>query len=77
MIKAMTCLTTVLLALMVGLPTLGCRPKDEKDEKVLDIQVDTGTTKVKVEGNKTPDADGKHLDVDVDVDHAGHDHEQE
>ena len=73
MIKAMTCLTTVLFGLMVALPTTGCQPKDKEDEKILDIEVDTGTTKVKVEGNKTPDAGGKHIDVDVD--HTGHEHE--
>jgi hypothetical protein len=76
MMKLMTCLTTALFALMVTLPFGGCQQKDQEKEnrKVLDVQVDTGTTKVTVEGTKKADKNGKRFNVEVDR-HPGHEHE--
>jgi len=71
--KLMTRLTSVILALMLALPTVGCQrnEKAKENEKGLDVQIDAGKTKVKVEGSKKPDEKGRHLDVEVDR-HPGH-----
>jgi hypothetical protein len=76
MMKLMTRLLTVILALMLALPIVGCQQKEKvkENERGLDIQIDTGNTKVKVEGSKKPDEKGKHLDVDVER-HPGQEHE--
>jgi len=69
----MTRLMTVILALMLALPTVGCEQKEKAKEnkKGLEIQVETGRTKVKVEGSTKPDEKGKRLDVEVER-HPGH-----
>jgi hypothetical protein len=74
--RLMTCLTTVAVALMLGLTTVGCQPKEKvtENKKALDVQVDVGKTQVKVEGNKNPDDKGGQVDVDV-VRHPGHEPE--
>jgi hypothetical protein len=76
MFKLVTRLTTVLLAMLLALPTIGCQQKEnvKENEKTLDVQVDAGKTKVKVEGSKKPDEKGRHLDVDVER-HPGNEHE--
>ena len=67
MMRLMARGTTVILALMLALPIVGCQQKEDRKEnqKVLDVQIDAGNTKVKVEGTKTPDEKGRHLDVKV------------
>ncbi len=67
MTKLITRLMTVILAVMVSLPTIGCQKQEKvKDgEKGLDVQVEAGGTEVKVKGSKKPDEKGKRLDVDV------------
>jgi ABC-type metal ion transport system substrate-binding protein len=67
MMKLMTRLTTLILALILALPAIGCqqKDKDKENEKTLDVQVDAGKTKIKVEGTKKPDEKGRHIDVDV------------
>ena len=72
MMKLMTRMTTVILVLILALPTVGCQQKDKEKEreKALDVQIDAGPVKVKVEGSKKPDEKGKHLDVEVE--HPGH-----
>ena len=67
MMKLMARLTTVVLALMLALPMVGCQQKENAKEnaKGLDLQIDTGGAKVKVEGSRKPDEKGKHLDVEV------------
>ena len=67
MTKLITGLTTVILALMLAAPTVGCqqKDKDKENKKALDVQVDTGKVKVKVEGSKKPDEKGGRLDVQV------------
>jgi hypothetical protein len=88
MMKLMTQITTVILALVLALPTIGCQEKgrereSERDrvsekgkeserEKPLDVQVDAGPVKVKVEGSKKPDEKDRHLDVEVEH-HQGQD----
>ena len=86
MLKLVTHLTTVLLALLLALPTIGCQPKPVVDgeprdqqkapkaEKGLNIEVDAGKTKVRVESDKKPGEKGRHLDVDVEH-HPSHEHE--
>ena len=73
MSKLMRCLTTILLGLMLALPTIGCQQKEKakENEKGLDVQIDAGNTKVKVEGSKKPDEKGRHVDVEVER-HSGH-----
>jgi hypothetical protein len=67
MLKLMTRLATVILALILALPTVGCQQKEKvkQNEKALDVQVDAGKTKVKVEANKKSDQNGRHVDVEV------------
>lgn len=69
MLKLITQTTSVILALMLALPMIGCQQKVDvkKNEKGLDVEVDAGGTKVKVEGRKNSDGKGRHVDVDVDV----------
>jgi hypothetical protein len=78
MMQLMTRMMTVVLALMLALPTAGCEKKDtEKDrqkEKALDVQIDAGPAKVKVEGSRKPDGTGRHINVEVGG-HSGHEHE--
>jgi hypothetical protein len=76
MMKLMGRLTTAILALMLALPTVGCqqKAKENEKEKVFEVQVDAGKTKVRVEGSKTPDEKGRRLDVDVER-QPGHAHQ--
>jgi hypothetical protein len=57
----------VAAAFLLVLPTVGCQPAHEKqeDQKAVDIQVDAGKTKVKVERSATPNKNGKRVDVEV------------
>jgi hypothetical protein len=68
MLKMTKCLTRVLALATFALVAAGCQPgpktQNEKG-KVLDVQVDVGNTKVKVEGTAKPDEHGRHLDVNV------------
>lgn len=76
MMRLMTRMTTVILALILALPIVGRQQKENEKErerkKALDIQIDAGPVKVKVEGSKKPDEKGRHLDVQVE--HPGHEH---
>ena len=63
MTKLLTRMTTVILALILALPTIGCQKKEEK-EKVLDVQIQ-GKTRVKVERSKGPDGKDGRLEVEV------------
>ena len=73
MMKLMTRMTTVILALVLVLPTIGCQEKgrereSERDrvserEKPHDVQIDAGPVKVKVEGSRKPDEKDRHIDV--------------
>ena len=76
MMKSLTRLTSVILALTFALPIVGCEKKapETEKQKILDVQVDAGKTKVKVEGTKKPDEKGKHIGVEVEH---GSGHEQE
>jgi uncharacterized lipoprotein YehR (DUF1307 family) len=76
MMKLIARLTTIILALLLALPIVGCQQKDKQTNdngKGLDLQIDAGNTKVKVEGSKKPNEKGRHIDVDVDHP-AGHEH---
>lgn len=66
MMKLITNLTTIIVALTLGLPIVGCQQekKDTEKEKVIDVQVG-GHTEVKVERTKKPDEKDGHLDVEV------------
>ena len=54
MTKRMTRWMTLILAVMVPLPTVGCQQKEKVkvDEKGPNVQVEAGGTKVKVEGGQ-------------------------
>ncbi len=72
MARLMRNLTTATLAVLFVLPAIGCRQDDKgkPEEKRVDVQVDAGKTKVKVEGTKTP-GDKPRVEVDVER-HADH-----
>ncbi len=63
MTKLLTGVTSIILALILALPTIGCQKREEK-EKVLDVQVE-GKTRVKVERSKGPDGKDGRLEVEV------------
>jgi hypothetical protein len=66
MMKLTARLLIATLAALLVLPLVGCQQKAEpKPGKGVDIQVDAGGTKVKVEGSKKPGEKGRHVDVDV------------
>jgi hypothetical protein len=77
MTKLLKRLTTLLFAAVFVVPIIGCQPKpvvdgEPKDGqkaqepgKAVNIKVDAGKTKVKIESEKKPGDEGRHLDVDV------------
>jgi hypothetical protein len=67
MMKLIARLMMAFLALTLALPTAGCQQKEnvEKSNRPVDVQIDTGKTKVKVESSKKPDAKGGNIDVKV------------
>jgi hypothetical protein len=65
--KWMARLTTASVVLVLALPTAGCRQQEPeaKNGKGVDIQIDAGNTKVKVQGSTKPGEAGKSVDVEV------------
>ncbi len=68
--KAISRLVIMILASMLAAASTGCprQDKSKESEKGLEVQIDTGKTKVKVDGGKTPDEKGGHFDVNVQQD---------
>ncbi len=67
MLKTALRLTTLLLAVVLVFPTIGCQQKENmrENDKKLDVEVDVGKSKVKVKGSTGEDGQGGRLDVDV------------